>query len=143
MAQNRPEVRLLPASPTLFPGQATRFALNNPWGGTVTWEVQPATGGVIDPNGLFLAGTTPGSYQVIATLAGFSRLTVATPVTVLPPPPPTSITADQVQGSSAPAQKAGAMENAALPGAAFPAVTATDPSGQLSLRHGFKPPGGG
>ena len=51
-----------PAQVTILPGASQQFTANPNAG--VTWN---ATGGTIDANGLFLAGTAVGSYTVTAT----------------------------------------------------------------------------
>jgi hypothetical protein len=56
----------------------------------VVWT---ATGGAVDPSGVYTAGTAAGAYQVIATntagtLADTALVTIPAPATPPPPPPP-------------------------------------------------------
>ncbi len=67
--------RQFSASGTMSDGSTTPVS--------VTWT---ATGGSINGSGLYTAGSTQGSYQVIATHG--SGLSDAATVTVTPPPPP-------------------------------------------------------
>lgn len=72
----------------------------------VVWT---ASGGTVDPSGVYTAGSTPGSYQVIATntggtLADTALVTVPAP-TAPPPPPLTTVvispsSASLVEGAS-------------------------------------------
>jgi enterochelin esterase-like enzyme len=79
-------VLLNPSSVVLPAGAARQFFVTGVWsdGGTasppVTWS---ATGGSITAAGLYVAGTAPGDYQVIATAAGGKADT--SDVTVSPP----------------------------------------------------------
>jgi hypothetical protein len=58
-------------------GAQIQFAANFP---TLSWFVSPATGGSINANGLYAAGTTPGTFnvQVQATIAGNLKFDNAT-----------------------------------------------------------------
>jgi hypothetical protein len=75
---------LTPATITLAPGAKQRFRVRTPNGSKVSTSsiVWAATGGTISPrdsNVVYLAGSTPGSYQVTATISG---LTLAASVTI-------------------------------------------------------------
>ncbi|HKV75110.1 MAG TPA: Ig-like domain-containing protein [Gemmatimonadales bacterium] len=91
------QVILTPASVSLAAGLKQQFAVSGQLsdGSTTTPAVSySATGGTITAAGLFTAGSTPGSYQVIAvqqggTLADTAAVTVTAPVLtqlVLTPP---------------------------------------------------------
>ena len=80
------KVTLLPASATLAPGSNRQFTS---YGRTTTGDsvsvavVFKATGGTVTTGGLFTAGSTGGSYRIIATagaLADTSTITVTTPL---------------------------------------------------------------
>jgi hypothetical protein len=90
-------VVVTPGSATLNPGTSQAFAATGllaagdsvPIG--VTWS---ARGGTIDPSGLYVAGDTVGTYQVIAiknagTLADTAMVTINAPPS--PPPPSDSV----------------------------------------------------
>jgi hypothetical protein len=91
-------VSVAPDTTTLGPGGANGFAavgvLND--GSTVaigvTWQ---ATGGSVDAGGEYIAGTTAGSYHVIAHNIEGTLADTAT-VTITEPPPPPAPTLDRV-----------------------------------------------
>ena len=91
---------LSPSSATLASGATQGFSVTGSWSdGTttapaVTWS---ATGGTISPAGLYTAGTTPGSYRVIATHEGGTRadtsaVTITAPVVTAVTVSPASVT---------------------------------------------------
>jgi outer membrane protein OmpA-like peptidoglycan-associated protein len=89
-------VTLSPTTATLDPGQRTTFTASSVRcgkAGEVTWT---ATGGTISETGEYLAGSTPGSYQVTAMepksgLSSTASVTIRTPVPPPPPPPPVTL----------------------------------------------------
>ncbi len=81
-------VTVSPASVTLAPGETAQFAAvaTLATAGPPAWK---ATGGTVSATGLFKAGTTPGTYEVIATRSGVSGRATVTVKEVAPPPTPT------------------------------------------------------
>jgi hypothetical protein len=80
------QVTLVPASATLAPAASRQFTA---YGRTVAGDsvsvsvVFVATGGAVTEGGLYTAGSTPGTYRIIATsgtLADTSSLTIARPL---------------------------------------------------------------
>ena len=64
---------LTPASVTLAPGGTRQFVVSGTWSdgsSMVPAVTYSATGGTITVGGLYTAGTTPGTFQVIATQQG-------------------------------------------------------------------------
>jgi hypothetical protein len=86
-------LNLTPATVTVASGSSQQFAVSatlsdgttqsNP---SVTWT---ATGGTVSASGTYLAGSTAGTFRVIAT-AGNSRADTSTVTVTAPLPPPTS-----------------------------------------------------
>ena len=67
---------LSPASITLAPGGTSQFSVSGTWSdgsSTAPALTYSATGGTITIAGLYTAGTTEGSYRVIATLQGGTK----------------------------------------------------------------------
>jgi endo-1,4-beta-xylanase len=67
---------LTPASVTLAPGGTNQWVVSGTWSdgsSTVPAVTYSATGGTITAGGLYTAGTTPGTFQVIATQQGGPR----------------------------------------------------------------------
>lgn len=129
-----------PAVATVAPGQTLQFTATIPWGGTATWSVLPATGGTFMGNGLFTASVTQGQYRIVAMWNSDVRYTASATATILPPPPPAESTPDLVSASGV--QSSGGtvpIRNTAVVGETVPATRATDGSGTLQLRHGFRP----
>jgi len=72
---------LSPGSITLAPGGTSQFAVTGTWsdGSTTVPAVSySATGGTITTAGLYTAGTTPGSFRVIATQQGGTKADTST-----------------------------------------------------------------
>ena len=131
-----------PATATLAPGQTTQFTTVIPWGGSATWAVLPATGGNFSGNGLFTASSVQGQYRIVAMWNSDVRYTASATATILPPAPPADSTPDIVSASGAQQTgNTGQSKNSVVVGEAVPARTATDTSGTLVLRHGFRPVG--
>src|SRR5688572_1179034 len=86
-------IRMAPGSADLAPGDTVRFGAVGVYSNgseapvAVTYA---ATGGTVTTAGLYTAGTTAGSFRVIATQQGGSLADTAaiTIVVVTPPPPP-------------------------------------------------------
>jgi len=84
-------VILTPASVTLAAGAQQTFTVSGQWsdGSTTAPAVTySATGGTVNTSGRYTAGTTAGSYRVIATQQGGSLADTST-VTITVAPPPT------------------------------------------------------
>ncbi len=82
------QVILTPASATLAPGATRQFSASGRLSNNATTSVSvnySATGGTITTGGLYTAGTTPGSFRVIATQQGGTLADTST-VTVTAPP---------------------------------------------------------
>jgi hypothetical protein len=79
-------VSVTPASITLAPGQQTTFtaSVTGTTNQTVTWS---ATGGTIDANGGYTAGSTNGTFTVTATSVADTSATTTASVTVVVPVP--------------------------------------------------------
>jgi hypothetical protein len=84
-----------PKTSTLVPSGVTRFTVSATWSDgstTVPTAAFVATGGTITPGGSYTAGTTAGTFRVVATQQGGTNADTAavtiTPTTP-PPPPPT------------------------------------------------------
>jgi hypothetical protein len=93
------EVVVTPASVTLANGAAQSFSAagrlsdNSTVPIGVTWT---ATGGAVDAAGRYVAGSTPGSFRVVArsssvALADTALVTVTAPSAPPPPPPPPTL----------------------------------------------------
>ena len=81
---------ITPDAASVMSGQTLQFSAKTPWGNSVTWSVQPATGGTINAAGLFTAGATPGQCLVLAMWNDDVRYAASAQVTILPPPVITS-----------------------------------------------------
>jgi hypothetical protein len=89
---------LNPSSVTLSPGASRQFAVSGSWSdgsASVPSVVYSATGGSISAAGNYVAGTTAGTFRVIAvqqggTLADTSTIVISAPAAT--PPPPVSAT---------------------------------------------------
>ncbi|HET7249474.1 MAG TPA: Ig-like domain-containing protein [Gemmatimonadales bacterium] len=80
---------LTPASVTLAPAGTSQFAVSGTWSdgsSAVPAVTYAATGGTITAGGLYTAGATPGTFQVIATQQGGTKADSSV-VTVTPLPP--------------------------------------------------------
>ncbi len=81
---------LTPASVTVAPGGTAQFSVSGVWSdgsSTVPAVTYSATGGTISAGGLYAAGTTAGTYRVIATQVGGGKADTAV-VTLVPEPQP-------------------------------------------------------
>jgi hypothetical protein len=89
-------IEVTPGSTSLTPGLTQKFtAIGRLKGGStvpigVTWS---STGGSIDPDGVYVAGDTAGTYRVVATntagtLSDTATVTISAPPSPPPPPPP-------------------------------------------------------
>ena len=87
-------VTLTPDTATVDPGSRRAFSAVGKLSDSSTTALGvnwTATGGTVDPSGVYSAGTTPGAYRVIATnttglFADTADVTISAPP---PPPPPT------------------------------------------------------
>jgi hypothetical protein len=96
------QLALTPASITLAPGGTGQFAVSGTWcdgSPTVPAVTYSATGGTITAGGLYTAGATPGTFQVIAIQQGGTKTDTSKVTVSLQPPTltrllltPTSIT---------------------------------------------------
>lgn len=87
------EIVLTPDAITMEPGDEQQFVaeLRNDDGVTVPGEISwDATGGTVSEGGLFAAGSTAGSFQVVATAAGLSDEATVTIEASSPPAPPSN-----------------------------------------------------
>ncbi|HWA17201.1 MAG TPA: hypothetical protein VG817_12250, partial [Gemmatimonadales bacterium] len=94
-------LNLLPGTVSLPTGGSQQFSVNALWsdGSTTLPPVSySATGGTIDGNGLFVAGGTPGTFQVIVAHNGGALRDTST-VTIQAPPPVTLNTLVIIPGS--------------------------------------------
>ena len=92
------ELNLTPTSPTVAPGDTIQFAVSgvmNDASTTTPAVSYTATGGTIDASGRYIAGATPGTFQVIATHTGTPALADTAAVTIaLQPAGALSVTYD-------------------------------------------------
>ena len=91
---NQTGVSLTPANTSLQPGGTQQFTLMAAFSNSSTANMTSAatfsaTGGTITSGGLYTAGTTAGTYRVIATQSGFADTSTIT-ITAATPPPPSS-----------------------------------------------------
>ena len=133
---------ITPGSDSVAPGQSLQFSANTPWGSSVTWSVQPPTGGTINSTGLFTASTTQGQCLVLAMWNNDVRYVASAQVTILPPPPPALTSPDTVQAFGRTQTLPGTgISNAAVVGELEPAVTSVSVAdAAVKVRHGFLPP---
>jgi hypothetical protein len=79
------QVTLVPASATLAPSTTKQFSATGSWSDGTTTTLTPAwsaTGGAITPDGLYTAGSTAGTYRLIASsggLADTATITITAP----------------------------------------------------------------
>jgi hypothetical protein len=80
------QVTLAPASATLAPNSTKQFSATATWSDSTTTTLTPvwsATGGTITTGGLYTAGSTAGTFRLIATsgaLADTSTITITAPL---------------------------------------------------------------
>jgi hypothetical protein len=75
------QMSLLPASATLAPNTTKQFSATATWSDSTTTTLTPvwsATGGTITTGGLYTAGSTAGTFRVIATLQGWADTSTIT-----------------------------------------------------------------
>jgi hypothetical protein len=92
-------VSVSPDTTTLGPGGSASFVVVGVLSDGTTVAVGAdwrATGGAVDAAGVYTAGTTAGSYQVIAANTDGTLADTATVTITAPPPPPPAPTIDQV-----------------------------------------------
>jgi hypothetical protein len=142
-------VSVNPSSITVTAGSTTMFtasfAPSPPRGGSLTWSVNPATGGTITSAGVFTASATAGNYAVVATWtpsnpAAGTNASGSAMVEVVPVPQlGAELNTDLVQASGA-IQVFGTIQNAAIVGQSVPSAISTDPTGNVQIRSGFTIP---
>ena len=109
-------VAVSPAGDTLTVGTSTTFSalVTGSSDGSVTWAIlEGALGGSVSPTGVYTAGTTPGSFRVVATSTASPASKDTGVVMVVNPP---VITQFRVIGSRAPAGGRGLLELNWVPG---------------------------
>ena len=137
------QISLNPSTSTLAPGATQQFVATGTWSDgstlapTVTYS---ATGGSVTPGGLYTAGTTAGTYRVIAVQTGGTKAdTSAITISTTPPPPTGSL---PVTLPAAVANWIGPLTPAAATPAAF-ARYETDFATYEALRWAADSSGGG
>ena len=135
-------LKVQPASPTLHPGQSLQFTLAAT-GQVVTsvgWSVTPPCGGTFTASGKFTASGILGQYTIRGRLNETSPWTGTTPLAIVAPPALSggSPSLTEAKGGNQ-AAAGGALENYAIAGEPIQAQVSTDPSGAISVRHGFGP----
>jgi len=138
-----------PSSVVVAAGSNTSFIAvftpTFPVGGSVTWAVAPPTGGTITNTGVYTASAIPGNYTVTVTWtpstpAAGTKISSSAAVQVLPVPQQgVALNPDLTQASGG-VQPSGAIENTAVVGQQFPAVTSVDASGHVQSQTGFSIP---
>lgn len=73
-------VVITPSSAVVAVGATQQFSAS----GTVTWDVEEASGGEVSTSGLYTAPATPGTYHVVATSATDNTKTDSAQVIVVP-----------------------------------------------------------
>jgi hypothetical protein len=114
-------IEILPAAVALDTGASHTFSATASLadGSTATVGVNwTATGGDVDAAGTYTAGSSAGTYAVVAattdgTLADTATVTVTAPATVPPPPPPPTLTSVYVTPASASLAAGGSRQFAA------------------------------
>lgn len=142
-------VSVTPSSITVAAGSTTTFTAlftpGVPEGGSLTWSVNPASGGTITSSGDYTASTTAGNYTIVATWtpsnsAAGTTISGSATVEVLPvPQPEAELNTGAVLASGA-NQASGRIQNAAIVGQVFPFVRSTDPEGDVQASSGFTIP---
>jgi hypothetical protein len=137
---------ITPAVATVVAGQTSSFSASSSTTGTVTWKVEPATGGTITAAGLFTAASSLGQCQISAqwrpTDSGALAWTSATAiVSVVAQPLPAVSSSNYTQASGTQQSANGtALTNASVVGEAFPAALAASANQTEQLRDDFLPP---
>ena len=146
---NSTTISVSPPSARVAAGATITFTASinasNPQAGSVTWSINPASGGTITSSGVYTASGNAGSYIVTATWAPFNPAggaAISSSVTVVVLPAPQLVfqlnpNIIQAYGAN---QGAGAIQNGAVAGQLFPSVTSTDPSGNIQSRSGLNIP---
>jgi hypothetical protein len=132
-----------PATPSLFPGQSLQFtlAVTGQTVSGVSWSALPTTGGTMAATGLFTASAIPGTYTITAQLNQNAQLTATTTLTILPVPPASRVSVNLIEAKGADQSGGnGVLNNDAIVGEPFQSQVSSNPSGSVSVRHGFTPP---
>jgi hypothetical protein len=144
LSVNPPTITVAAGSVTTF---TAVFTPGTPEGGSLTWSVNPSSGGTITNAGVYTASATAGDYTVVATwtpsnpAAGTSISGSAT-VDVLPAPQlGAELNIDLIQASGA-IETLGTIQNSAIIGQVVPSVISTEPNdnGNVQVRSGFTIP---
>jgi len=134
---------------TVDAGSTTTFMVaitpSPPVGGSLTWSVNPASGGTITSAGFYTASGTAGNYKIIAKwtacdpTAGTSVSGSAT-VKVLPPPQPDAELNPNFVQASGSFQSSGKIQNTAIVGQMVPFTALTDDNSTVQIMTGFTIP---
>ena len=143
------DVSVSPSSVTVAAGSTTRFTASftpsRPEGGSLTWSVNPASGGTITTAGLYTASATVGNYRVVATWTPSNPvpgaiIRASAAVDVLAPPQlGAELNPDLIQASGA-IQISGAIQNATVVGQPVHPVISRGPNGSVEVLSGFTLP---
>jgi hypothetical protein len=135
------KLTISPTTAMVTVGQAIQFTASSPWGSAVDWSVIPAGCGGFAPDGLFTAGSAPGSCTVVARLQSDIRYVASAAVTVVPALP-SDFWVGLVQASGGRSGSAdGQLQNFTVVGEPTRALGAADATGALTDRAGFLPSG--
>jgi parallel beta-helix repeat protein len=132
-------VAVLPAVADLAPSQSIRFvadirdAMGHPVTTSITWR---ATGGIIDAHGTYVAGSTPGTYEVQVVRAGAVTGTSRVRIQDAPSTPP----AAPEQPASPPASERGSAVEVA-PGEDLEALVERHAAGTTFVLKAGRHPG--
>ena len=142
-------VSVSPPSITVDAGSTTTFtaafAPSLPLGGSLTWAVNPPSGGTITSAGFYTASGTAGNYTIVATwtssdpAAGMSVSGSATVKVRAPLQPDAELNTNFVQASGA-IQLSGKIQNSAVVGQTVPFAVQTEPNGSVQISTGFTIP---
>jgi len=121
------------------------FTPGIPAGGSLTWAINPASGGTITSSGVYTASGTAGTYSVVATWtpsnpAAAKIISGSASVEVLPAPQVGAELTPYLTQSSGAIQASSTIQNGAIAGQLVPSVISPDPSGNVQVRSGFTIP---
>jgi hypothetical protein len=142
-------VSVNPPSITVSAGSTTSFNAvfmpSFPGGGSLTWSVNPASGGTISDAGVYTASGTAGSYSVAATWTPTSssagrKISGSATVDVLPAPQLGAELNSNLVPASEASQGNGLIQNGAVVGQSNAFVISVDPNGNIQVRSGFAIP---
>jgi hypothetical protein len=142
-------VSVNPPSITVSAGSTTTFAAvftpSSPEGGTLTWSVNPASGGAISDAGVYTASGTAGNYGVVATWTPASsstgrKISGSATVDVVPPPQLGAALDPGLVQASEGSLGNGPIQNGAIVGQSNAFVISVDPNANVQVRSGFAIP---